>query len=114
MIVSGRTMPETNFQLALNEQETEFAQACKDFVSERDPVLGRSIVVQDRLLRVSASSRQAFLDYGVARSLKVFRLAIENKAISLERIPTLIADLAFFNEKVLNGFAVKASNQVLQ
>ncbi|MCP4616773.1 MAG: hypothetical protein GY844_10065 [Bradyrhizobium sp.] len=107
-------MPAANFQLSLNEQEAEFAQACKDFVSERDPALGRSIIIENGLLQVSASSRQAFLDHGVARLLKVFRLAIKDKAIPLERIPTLIADLALFNEKVLNGFAVKAGNQILQ
>jgi hypothetical protein len=107
-------MPEADLQLPLNEQEAEFAQACRDFVCEHDPEIGRSIVVQGRMLQVSASSRQAFLDYGLARLLKVFHLAIENEAIPLERIPTLIADLALFNEKILNGLALRANNQILQ
>lgn len=107
-------MPKADFQLPLSEQEAEFAQACKDFVCERYPEIGHSIVVQDQILQIPASSRQAFLDFGLARLLKVFHLAIEHKAIPLERIPTLLADLAHFNEKILNGFASKTNYQILQ
>jgi len=95
-------------KISLSVQEVEFALACRDFVLEHDPAVGLEIIIESAELAVpqTPSSQQAFLDYGLARLLRVFHLAIENKAIPIETVPTLISDLARFNEKILRSFSV--------
>jgi hypothetical protein len=94
-------------RISLSVQEVEFALACKDFVLEHDHAVGQEIIIENAELVVpqAPSSQQVFLDYGLARLLRVFHLAIENKAVPIETVPTLISDLARFNEKILRSFS---------
>jgi hypothetical protein len=92
-------------KIRLSVQEVEFALACKDFVAERDPSAGRQIIVENGVLLVPPSSRQAFVEFGLARLLRVMRLAVENNAISPDLIPKLRDDLDVFDEKISAAFA---------
>ncbi len=105
-------MLEGNSGLRLNEQELEFAVACRDFVLERYPAIGLQIAIENAELKVPATetAREAFLEYGLARLLRVFHLAIENKAVPLERVPSLITELAVFNEKILTAFSATSTD----
>ena len=95
------------FRISLSVQEIEFALACRDFVLEHDPAVGLEIIIENAELAVpqTPSSQQVFLDYGLARLLRVFHLAIEKKAVPEETAPRLISDLARFNEKILRSFS---------
>jgi hypothetical protein len=102
-------------RIPLSVQEVEFALACRDFIREHDPAVGLEIIIENAELVVpqAPSSQQVFLDYGLARLLRVFHLAIENKAIPIESVPTLISDLARFNEKILRSLpAISERNRL--
>jgi hypothetical protein len=90
-------------KVRLNPQEAEFAAACRDFVLERRPELGASIVVFNDELVVADDlpTRDAFIDLGVRRLMRVIRLAIYGGAIPGKRIPKVLIDLVLFRRKVL-------------
>jgi hypothetical protein len=102
-------------RISLSVQEVEFALACRDFVLEHDPTVGLEIIIESAELVVPQvpSSQQVFLDYGLARLIRVFHLAIENKAVPIETVPTLISNLARFNEKILRSFSAMPDHNVL-
>ncbi|MCA1411469.1 hypothetical protein I6F30_09945 [Bradyrhizobium sp. NBAIM20] len=93
-------------RVILTVQEIEFAFACRTFVLEMDPRAGNQIIIEGDALAVpnSGKTRRAFLNYGLARLLRVFNRAIEQRAIPLEQVPGLLSNLALFSEKVLNAF----------
>ena len=94
--------------ISLSVQEVEFAQACKAFVAERDASLAQQLVVEKGMLLVpeSLSLRHAFVEFGLARLLRVMRLAIKNNAISPKLIEQLRDDLDRFHAKISVAFAV--------
>jgi hypothetical protein len=90
-------------KIPLTAQEVEFASACKHFVSEVDVTIGEQIEIAQMELIVPDDDqiREAFLSYGVARMMEVFQRAIENRAIPLSEVPSVISNLASFNEKLM-------------
>jgi hypothetical protein len=102
-------------RISLSVQEIEFALACRDFVLERNPAMGLEIIIENAELVIPQAplSQQVFLDYGRARLLRVFHLAIENKAVPIATVPTLISDLARFSEKILRSFSAIADRNKL-
>jgi hypothetical protein len=108
-------MHETSASVQLSAQELEFTLACKAFVLERDAEIGRQIIITNGRLIVPElpSSRNAFLEFGLARLLKVFRLAIENKAIHPELTGQVSSDLVAFNDKIVTAFSpISAIDQI--
>lgn len=101
-----------NVRIKLSGQEYEFALACRDFVSEKDVAASRAIELVGDEMIIADDDRifDAFITYGVARLMKVFHLAIENKAIPLEEVPHLIVNLAAFNEKVMSVMVTPKRN----
>jgi hypothetical protein len=87
----------------LNKQEEEFAAACRHFVLEREPGLDLSIIVTEKELAISSETRvrQAFLEFGLAKMIRVFQLAIERRAMPLRRVPKLLFDIFRFRKKIL-------------
>jgi hypothetical protein len=90
-------------KIPLTAQEIEFATACKHFVSEVDLIAGEQIEIGQMELIVPDNDqiRELFLNHGVVRMMKVFQLAIENRAIPLSKVPSIISNLALFNEKLM-------------
>lgn len=90
-------------KVPLSVQEEEFAAACRDFVLERKPDLAASIVIGDNQLTIADDPhvRDAFVELGLARLIRVLHLAIEGRAIALKRVPRLLFDLSSFRRKVL-------------
>lgn len=99
------------FSVPLSAQEEEFAAACRDFVLEREPNLGSSIVIVNNQLTIANDLhvREAFIELGLARLVRVLHLAIEGKAIAAKRVPKLLFDLARFRTKVIR--ALRRSNR---
>jgi hypothetical protein len=75
-------------RILLNSQELEFALACRDFLGEKDWPASQRIQISQREMTVpdNGQLRQAFLAYGVARLMKVFHRAIENRATPLDQV----------------------------
>ena len=94
--------------MILTAQEIEFAFACKTFVLEMDPRVGNQIIIEGDALAIpdSGKARRAFLHYGLARLLRVFNKAIEQRAFPLDQVPGLLSDLALFNEKIMMAFEI--------
>jgi hypothetical protein len=88
--------------IPLSAQEVEFALACRDFLAERDPsaIEGIEITSETLILPNNEQIWQAFIHHGVARLLRVFQLAIDNRAISIRDTASVIPHLASFNEKI--------------
>ncbi|MGY4401815.1 hypothetical protein [Bradyrhizobium sp. USDA 3315] len=113
-IVRGQlNMAEDNrtiFSISLSAQELEFAAACRDFVLQKKPELRSSIVVADNMLSIADQPhvRQAFMELGLARLVRVLRLAIVGKAIAIRRAPRLLFDLARFRTKIVRALRRRA------
>ncbi len=92
-------------RIPLNAQEEEFAAACRDFVLERKPDLGASITIVNNELTIANDLhiRQAFIQIGLARLIRVLHLAVEGKSIPIGKVPKLLFDLALFKTKVLGS-----------
>lgn len=90
-------------RIPLSKQEEEFAAACRHFVLEREPGLGLSITVTEKQLTIISDARvkQAFLEFGLAKMLRVFQLAIDHRAMPLRRVAKLLFDIFRFRKKIL-------------
>jgi hypothetical protein len=99
-------------KIPLTVQEMEFATACKYFVSEVDMDISEQIEIGQMELIVPDNDqiREAFLNHGVVRMMKVFQLAIENRAIPLSEVPGVISNLASFNEKLMKALIPPSGN----
>jgi len=95
----------TVFSIPLSAQEQEFAAACRDFVLQKEPELRSSIVVVNNMLSIANQPhvREAFMAFGLARLVRVLRLAIVGKAIAIRRAPKLLFDLARFRTKTVRA-----------
>ena len=93
--------------IPLSVQEEEFAAACRDFVLEKMPDLGASIVILNSELAIANDLhvRQAFIEFGLGRLIRVLRLAIEKKSIPVRQVPKLIFDLSLFKMKILRSLS---------
>ncbi|NLS70668.1 hypothetical protein E3H11_17420 [Bradyrhizobium brasilense] len=100
----------TVFSISLSSQEQEFAAACRDFVLQEKPELRSSIVVANNMLSIADQPhvRQAFMELGLARLVRVLRLAIVGKAIAIRRAPRLLFDLARFRTKIVRALRRRA------
>ncbi len=100
----------TVFSISLSGQEQEFAAACRDFVLQEKPELRSSIVVANNMLSIADQPhvRQAFMELGLARLVRVLRLAIVGKAIAIRRAPRLLFDLARFRTKIVRALRRRA------
>ncbi|MGY4253435.1 hypothetical protein ACVI1L_000503 [Bradyrhizobium sp. USDA 4516] len=100
----------TAFSISLSAQELEFAAACRDFVLQKKPELRSSIVVADNMLSIADQPhvRQAFMELGLARLVRVLRLAIVGRAIAVRRAPRLLFDLARFRTKIVRALRSRA------
>ncbi|WP_244522190.1 hypothetical protein [Bradyrhizobium embrapense] len=113
-IVRGQlNMAEDNrtvFSISLSAQELEFAAAGRDFVLQKKPELRSCIVVADNMLSIADQPhvRQAFMELGLARLVRVLRLAIVGKAIAIRRVPRLLFDLARFRTKIVRALRRRA------
>jgi hypothetical protein len=105
---------ESQVRVALTIQEREFALACRDFWFSQDPSAATEMTIEQDELVVpeTPSSREAFLEHGLARLLYVCHLAIENKAVPPGRVTDLISALASFNEKIMAAFAEKPAGRL--
>ena len=100
----------TVFCISLSAQELEFAAACRDFVLQKKPELRSSIIVANNMLSIANQPhvRQAFMELGLARLVRVLRLAIVGKAIAIRRAPRLLFDLARFRTKIVRALRRRA------
>jgi hypothetical protein len=100
----------TVFSIPLSAQEQEFAAACRDFVLQKEPELRSSIVVVNDMLSIANRPhvREAFMEFGLARLVRVLRLAIVGKAIAIRRAPKLLFDLARFRTKIVRALRRRA------
>ncbi|MEH2675599.1 hypothetical protein DXU07_41535 [Bradyrhizobium elkanii] len=100
----------TVFCISLSAQELEFAAACRDFVLQKKPELRSSIIVANNMLSIANQPhvRQAFMELGLARLVRVLRLAILGKAIAIRRAPRLLFDLARFRTKIVRALRRRA------
>jgi hypothetical protein len=91
------------FSIPLSAQEEEFAAACRDFVLEGEPNLASSIVVVNNQLTIANDLhvREAFMEIGLARLVRVLHLAIDGKAVAVKRVPKIFFDLARFRTKII-------------
>jgi hypothetical protein len=101
--------------ITLNLQEVEFALACKEFIAERYPAVAKQVLVENGLLAIpeAPSSKQIFLEFGLARLLRVMGLAIENNAIAPDLVPALHGDLEAFGHKVKVALLTLSRRDVL-
>lgn len=104
----------TYLGISLNAQEEEFAAACRDFTLAKQPQLTSEIVLSNQCLSISRdlSVREAFIEHGLARLLKVVALAAQNGGIKVSDQPKLKYDLALFKIKILSSLSRDNSKTV--
>jgi hypothetical protein len=98
----------------LNAQEEEFVAACRDFTLAKQPQLSSKIVLSDKCFSISRdlSVREAFIEHGLARLVKVISLAALNGRIKLIDQPKLTYDLTLFKIKILSSLSRDNSKAV--
>ena len=99
-----------NARIPLTRQEIEFALACRDFLGERDLSACERIRIDqcELVIPADAELRRNFLDFGVARLMRTFQLAIDNRAMPLDQATSIVTKLAAFNEKIVSALVPRS------
>jgi hypothetical protein len=94
--------------IVLTAQETEFAAACIEFVSQRDSELAKTFALAGHSFTYPENqiSKAKFLKFGLRRLMKVMSLAVENDAVLPEHVPELTSSLQAFQKKLVAAFAI--------